>query len=599
MDTAVDDQAIPPDLLAGRPWLRHYEPGIPAEVAVPDITIDRFLRDAAARWPERVALDFLGAKTTFRELDQQVDRLAGALRGLGLEPGDRVSLHLPTTPGFVVAFLGVARAGGIVATVSPLAVEREIEVLLGIARPRLSICLDLLVPRIAAARAAIGPALPAPRRGSGIVSSGIQDCLPSVLRMLYPLKARREGRWRPVRHSQETPNLFRLVAEGPPGRVDAPVRPEDPALLQATGGTTGVPKAAALSHRNLVANAVQIGAWFPAARPGEMACLCALPYFHIYGLTVAMTYPLSIGATQVMQPRWDAKAVLKAIARTRPQLFPGAPMFYSSLLDLPETRAADLHSIEACISGAAPLPGPVQDGFEALTGGRLVEGYGLTEASPVTHANPIHGQRRLGTVGLPLPSTEGQVVDLGTGRRVLPPGEVGELRVRGPQVMLGYWERPDETALVLRDGWLYTGDCGVMDDDGYFRIVERLKDLIIVSGVNVYPREVEDVLLAHPAVAEASVVGQPDARKGEVPRAYVVLRPGVSATREELLADCRANLSTYKVPVAVEIRKELPKTFVGKVLRRVLSAEREAQPGDDTGGAEASDGPASDPRSTR
>ncbi|TAM78582.1 MAG: long-chain fatty acid--CoA ligase [Chloroflexota bacterium] len=562
-----------PELLAARPWLAHYEPGVPAEIEVPAITVDRLGRDAAERWPNRTALDFLGARTTFAQLDEQVDRLAGALRDLGIERGDRVSLHLPTTPAFVVAFLAILRAGGVVATVSPLAVERELGVLLGQTRPRLSICLDLLVPRVQAARASIVPPLPEPKHGSGVISTGIQDCLPAVLRVLYPLKARREGRWRPVHHSEETPNLFRLIADGPRGRLDSPAGPNDPALLQATGGTTGIPKAAALSHRNLVANAVQIGAWFPTGRAGEMSALCALPYFHIFGLTVAMLYPLLIGATQVLQPRWDAKAVLKAIGRTRPQLFPGAPMFYASLLALPETKDADLRSVEACISGAAPLPAAVQDGFEALTGGRLVEGYGLTEASPVTHANPIHGERRLGTVGLPMPSTDCQIVDLATGRRILPPTEVGEIRVRGPQVMLGYWEEPAETAQTLRDGWLYTGDCGSMDADGYLQIVDRLKDLIIVSGTNVYPREVEDVLIEHPAVAEASVVGEPDERRGEVPRAYVVLRPAATATPDELIAYCRANLSPYKVPRHVEVRSELPKTFVGKVLRRALTED--------------------------
>lgn len=566
----------PRHLLEERPWLAHYEPGVPAEIEVPPVTVDRLLRDAAARWPARDALVFFGARTTYAELDQAVDRMATALRRVGVVPGDRVSIHLPTTPAFVIGLLGALRAGAIAAPVSPLAVEREIRELLAQTRPRISICMDVLVPRVRAARADLRDVLPVAIGTSGIVSTGIQDSMPRLLRMLYPLKARREGRWKPVPHSTETPNLFRLLATSPAERVDSPARSTDPAVLQPTGGTTGTPKAATLTHRNLVANAVQVAAWFPGARPGEMTVLCALPYFHIYGLTVALDYALLTGATQILHPRFDPHAVLKSIARYRPQLFPGAPLFYATLLGLAETRKYDLRSIEACISGSAPLPGPVQDGFEALTGGRVSEGYGLTEASPVTHCNPVHGERRLGTVGLPFPSTEAQVVDIETGVRVLPPGEVGELRVRGPQVMSGYWEQPGETATVLHGGWLSTGDISSMDADGYFRIVDRLKDMIIVSGVNVYPREIEDVLHAHPAVVEAAVSGEPHPLKGEVPHAFVVLRPGATATPEELIAYCRQNLSPYKVPAAIEVRTELPRSSVGKVLRRVLAEERAA-----------------------
>ena len=576
--TAGEPEPLPAGLLAARPWLAHYEPGVPAEIDVPPVTVDRLLRDAAARWPKRDALVFFGARTTFDALDAAVDRMALALRRLGVEPGDRVSIHLPTCPAFVIAFLGALRAGAIAAPVSPLSVEREIRELLAQTRPRVSICFDLLVPRVRAARSVLGSALPAPTSGSGIVASGIQDSLPPLLRLLYPAKARREGRWSPVRHSSDTPNLFRLLAATPRQRIDSPAGAEEVAVLQPTGGTTGTPKTAMLSHRNLVANAMQVAAWFPSAHRGEMTAVCALPYFHIYGLTVALDYALLMGATQVLHPRFDPHAVLQSIARYRPQLFPGVPLFYATLLQRGETAKYDLRSIEACISGAAPLPGPVQDGFEALTGGRVSEGYGLTEASPVTHSNPIHGERRLGTVGLPFPSTECQVVDLETGLRPMAPGEVGELRVRGPQVMLGYWEQPEETAKVLRDGWLYTGDIGAMDDDGFFRIVDRRKDMLIVSGLNVYPREIEDVLLEHPAVLEAAVIGEPHARRGEVPRAFVVLREGAAATPDELIAHCRANLSPYKVPGAIEVRRELPRTFVGKVLRRALAEEGNERP---------------------
>lgn len=556
-----------------RPWLAHYEPGVPAEIEVPELRIDELLRRAADAHPDTDALIFFGARTSYRELDDQVDRFARALLALGVEPDDRVTLHLPTSPAFVIAFLGALRAGAIVVPVSPLYVERELRTLLRDTTPKVSVTLDLLVPRVAEVRSELAGVLPAPRWGSGLIVTGIQDSLPRPLRWLYPLRARREGRWHPVRHSAEMPNLFRLLAETRPGRTESGAAPTEPAVLQPTGGTTGTPKAAVLSHRNLVANAHQVAAWFTGRSESGDRILCTLPYFHIYGLTVCLLYALVTASSQVLLPRFDPLATLKAIHRWHPRLFPGAPVMYAALLAHPQLGRYDLRSIEACISGAAPLPEPVQVGFERVTGGRLVEGYGLTEASPVTHCNPIHGRRKIGSIGLPFPSTEARIVDPESLERVLPPGEPGELLVRGPQVMVGYWNRPDETAAVLHDGWLATGDIAAMDEEGYFRIVDRRKDLIKVSGANVYPREVEDVLLEHPAVAEAAVIGIAHPVRGEVPKAFVVLRPGATATEADLIAYCRANLASYKVPTEIEFRTELPRTFVGKILRRVLAEE--------------------------
>jgi long-chain acyl-CoA synthetase len=322
-----------------------------------------------------------------------------------------------------------------------------------------------------------------------------------------------------------------------------------------------------------VANAQQVSAWFPRNAAGEPpTILCPLPLFHIYGLTVDMNYGMLVGATLVLLPRFDPKQVLRAIAKYRPQLFPGAPIMYQTLSHHPEVSKFDLSSIEACISGAAPLPPEVQADFERITDGRVCEGYGLTEASPVTHCNPIQGERRNGTIGLPFPSTDARVMDVTTDRPA-GPGGVGELEVRGPQVMVGYWQRPEETAAVLRDDWLSTGDLASMDADGYFTIVDRMKDLVIVGGLNVYPREVEEVLLSHPAVVDAGVIGVPEERHGEVPYAFVVLAEGKIASVAELREHCRANLARYKVPAEIEIRSELPKTIVGKVLRKDLRAE--------------------------
>ncbi len=551
-----------------RPWLAHYEPGVPADIEVPELTVDGLVRRAAGEHGERDALIFFGARTTFRELDAAVNRFAHVLRGMGVQRGDRVSLHLPTCPAFVIAFMGALRAGAVAVPMSPLYVERELGVLFDQTRPTVAVTLDALVPRLQRMRGGSG----VPER---LVVTGIQDSLPIPLRWLYPIKARRDGTWHPQPHTEATPNLFRLLRGAPATPFESAAVPDDLAILQPTGGTTGTPKAAMLTHRNLVANAEQVAVWFPEAEEFPVV-LGALPFFHIYGLTVDLDYAMLRAGTLILLPRFDPHQVFEAIAKHRPSLFPGAPIMYQTLANHPDAGKFDLHSIRACISGAAPLAPEVQNGFEAATGGRVVEGYGLTEASPVTHCNPVMGDRRNGTIGLPFPGTQARVVDPASGTP-LPVGEVGELEVRGPQVMTGYWERPEESAAVLRGGWLCTGDMARMSDDGYFTIVDRKKDLVIVGGMNVYPREVEEVLLAHPAVAEAAVIGVPEERHGEVPRAFVALKPGASITPEELVRHCEANLARFKVPRTIELRPSLPKTMIGKVLRRDLRAEVERE----------------------
>ncbi|MGH2429732.1 MAG: long-chain-fatty-acid--CoA ligase [Candidatus Limnocylindria bacterium] len=553
-----------------RPWIAHYEDGVPAEIPIPDMPVDALLRTAAQRAPDHTALLFFGAKTSYGELDSAADRFAHVLRGMGVEKGDRVSLHLPTSPAFVIAFMGALRAGAIAVPMNPLYVERELSVLFEQVKPKVSVCIDLLVPRLDRVRAQESG------KPGRYVVTGIQDSLPVPIKWLYPLKAKREGRWNPQPHSDATPSLFRLVADAPAERFESAAGHDDIAVLQPTGGTTGIPKAAMLTHRNLIANAHQVASWFPSVAQTPVSILCPLPLFHIYGLTVDMNYGMLTGATLILLPRFDPEMVLKAIGKHRPRLFPGAPIMYATLAHHPTVGKHDLRSIEACISGAAPLAPEVQRDFEAVTGGRVVEGYGLTEASPVTHCNPVQGARRNGTIGLPFPSTEARIVDSETGSPVAV-GAVGEMEVRGPQVMPGYWERPEETAACLSpDGWLRTGDMAQMSEDGYFTIVDRKKDLIIVGGINVYPREVEEVLLSHPAVADAAVIGIAEERHGEVPYGFVVLAPGASASMEELLEHCRTNLARYKVPSAIEVRDELPKTMIGKVLRKDLRAEMES-----------------------
>ena len=551
-----------------RPWLAHYDPGVPTEVEIPPIPVDGLLRGSAERAPDRTAMVFFGARTSYAQLDRAADRFAHVLRSMGVEKSDRVSLHLPTSPAFVIAFMGAMRAGALAVPMNPLFVERELGILLAETEPRVSVTVDLLVSRLRAVEAAAGPGRP-----GRLIVTGIQDSLPVPIRWLYPLRARREGRWHPQRHTPATPNLFRLLREAPAGRFESAATPEDGAVLQPTGGTTGTPKAAMLTHRNLVANACQTAAWFPhTAKDDPPTILCPLPLFHIYGITVDMNYAMLTGGTLLLLPRFDPEMVLKAAARYRPRLFPGAPVMYETLAHHPDVGRFDLSSIEACISGSAPLPAGVQRDFEAITHGKVCEGYGLTEASPVTHCNPIDSGRRNGTIGLPFPSTDARVVDPKTGKP-LAADEIGELEVAGPQVMAGYWQRPKETADVLHDGWLRTGDIATQDADGFFTIVDRAKDLIIVGGINVYPREVEEVLMSHPAVAEAAVIGMAHEHYGEVPCAFVVLAEGATATEEELFAYCHKNLARFKVPFAIRFRPRLPKTMIGKVLRKDLRGE--------------------------
>lgn len=490
------------------------------------------------------------------------------MRALGLGNGDRVSLHLPNCPQFLIAYYGTLKAGGIAVPFNPLYVEREVAAQMADSGATMAVTLDLFLDRVRAARAGsrLGP----------IIVTRINEFFGPLLRILYPLRARRQGQW-PALSLDATTYAFDDVLRRPPLAQPAVQRPDDVAVLLYTGGTTGTPKGAMLTHRNLVANAYQSARWTPAP-PGDTASIVGvLPLFHSYAMTAVMNSSLLLGRRMVLLPRFETEAVLSAIHKYRPQQFAGVPTMYNALGSHPRVCRYDLRSIAACTSGAAPLPSEVQSRFERATGVALLEGYGLTEASPITHITPLRGLHKPGSVGIPVPDTDARIVDLETGTRVLPPGEIGELVIRGPQVMAGYWRRPDETASTLRDGWLYTGDIARMDEDGFFYIVDRKKEMLITGGLNVYPREVEDLLYAHPAVQEAALIGVPDPHRGEVGKAFVVLRPGARATADDLLAYCRERLAPFKVPATVEFRETLPKSLIGKVLRRALAAEERAR----------------------
>lgn len=546
-------------------WHQHYPEEVPVTLEYPEAFLTDFLLRSAWEFPERDAITFLGKRINYRQLLEDVYRFAHVLTDLGVRKGDRVSIMLPNTPQAVIAYYGALFAGAVVVQTNPMYVERELVHQLTDSGAETIICLDLVFNKVKN----VLDKTPLKR----VIVTGIKDYLPFPKNLLYLLKMIKEGNHVNISYGGNIYRFSDLMRKASTDPVTSPVKsPDELALLQYTGGTTGLAKGAMLTHRNLVANTVQCAAWVHRGRRGKEKTLGVLPFFHVYGMTVVMNYSVYMAATMILLPKFDAGQVLKTIAAEKPTLFPGAPTMYVALINHPDIGKYELSSIEACLSGSAPLPVEVQERFEKLTGGRLVEGYGLTEASPVTHANPIWGPRKTGRIGLPWPDTDCRIVNPETGEDVNP-GEIGELLVRGPQVMKGYWNQPEETEKVLKDGWLSTGDMAYMDEDGYFAIMDRKKDMIIAGGFNIYPREVEEVLYEHPAVQEAAVVGVPDPYRGETVKAFIVLKKGKKVTEKELNAYCRERLAAYKVPRLYEFRSELPKTTIGKVLRRVLAEE--------------------------
>ncbi|HEY4485532.1 MAG TPA: long-chain fatty acid--CoA ligase [Nitrospiria bacterium] len=546
-------------------WLKSYEQGVPASINYPEVTIQQYLFESVQKFPRSPAIIYYGRTILYEELDELSNRLANALIEMGVQKGDRVAIMLPNVPQCVIAYFGALKAGAIVVQTNPLYVEREIEHQIKDSGAETLITLDMFYPRIAS----IQHRTPLKR----ILLTGAGDYLPLLLRLLYPLKAMKEGQRVKAPRSAPYHDFVNLIRRAEATQPIVPVQPQDTALLQYTGGTTGVPKGVMLSHRNLAANALQCRTWMPSLREGQEVFLGAIPFFHVYGLSTCMNLALMIGGCLVLVPRFKTDDVLKTIVRHKVTIFMGVQAMYVAINNFPKVKRYDLSSIRICISGAGPLHVEVQERFEELTGGKLVEGYGLSEASPVTHSTPIYGLRKKGSIGLPFPDTDVKIVDEETGTRELPIGEIGELAVRGPQVMQGYWKMEGETLNVIRNGWLHTGDMARMDEDGFFFIVDRKKDMIKTRGENVYPREVEEALFRHPKVREAVVVGLPDEFSVESIKAYIVLKERERATEEEIIAFCRKELARFKVPRYIEFRTELPKTFVGKVLRRVLLDE--------------------------
>src|SRR3989449_4173397 len=547
-----------------KPWFAQWPADVPRSLTYPDIPVQELLRRTAKEHGDRPAVSFYGKTLTYRDLDAAVDRFASGLRTIGIRAGDRVSLLLPNTPHFIVAFFAVLRAGGIVVQTNPILTPRELEVLWNDAGVETVVALDLFWHNVSKAKAAT----PVKR----VVICDAAEFLKTPLRQLYPVKRKRDlqkaGHWPLTIPREPWIHRFSDLARTPADSTQVLANPDDVAVLQYTGGTTGTPKGAMLTHRNLVANAVQTALWVPDRGVPDRV-LVAVPLFHVYGLTVLLSATFR-GNEVILHPDpREIGVILKLIQKARPTIFPGVPTMYIAILRHPQLSKYDLGSIRACVSGAAPLPNEVRRAFDKITGGRIVEAYGLSEASPATHANPLAGPVK-DCIGIPLPDTDAKLVDQDDASREVLGGRLGELAVRGPQVMKGYWNRPEETAAVLRDGWLLTGDLATMDADGYFAIVDRKKDIILCSGYNVYPREVEEVLFTHPAVAEAAAVGVPDPYRGESVKAFVVLKGGTTASEADIIAFCKERLAPFKVPKQVEFATNLPKSLVGKVLRREL-----------------------------
>jgi long-chain acyl-CoA synthetase len=539
-----------------KPWFRFWPTNVPKTIHYPLVPLHEILTKTAKEHPERAAIAYVENEMSYAELDLLSDQFAGALAKLGVKKGDRVAVFLPNTPQFVISYFGVLKIGAVVTTISSMHKEREVEHQLSDSEAETIIALDSLYP--------IVDKIWRKTKLKNAVVTSLEEYTSEIASSLGRI--------------EEAPNVYSFQALLKKFSMPPQVRinpREDLAALQYTGGTTGTAKGTMLTHLNLVSNALEFAAWIKGTVAKE-TFLIALPLFHIYGMTTSMNVPISLAAKMVLLPRFDPIKALENIQKHRVTVFCGAPIMYSVLIANPNIGKFDLTSIRVCISGASSLPPQVQKKFMETTGGFLAEGYGLTEASPVTHCSPVDRTMKtvkVGSIGLPLPDTDARIFDAETGEKTLKPGETGELAIKGPQVMRGYWKKPEETANVLRRGWLYTGDIAKMDENGYFYITDRKKDLIKYKDYSVYPREIEDLLYEFPAVKLCAIVGKPDPMVGEIPKAYVVLKEGAQATEEEITEFVNEKVAPYKAIREVEFRKELPLSAAGKVLKRVLKEE--------------------------
>lgn len=551
--------------MSERVWTKHYDNGVPTDISVPEIPLHKLLEQSAEKYPAKACTIFKGARLSFSEMDSLTNALAAALIDRGVQKGDRVAIYMPNSPQFVLAFYAILKAGGVVVATNPLYSKRELEHQMKDSGVTVMIATSNFYQNIKEVQAST--------KIKQVIVSNLKDYFPPIVRLIFTLAMEKKMGHR-VELEQGDEWLQDLLKEHEGGASpDLHINADDVALLQYTGGTTGLSKGAVGLHRNLVANTMQIRAWMSESQEGNEITLMAIPLFHVYGLLVGMSFAVYIGSSMIMIPNpRDLKDILDSIQKYRPTVFPGVPTMYNAINNHPDVEAGkyDLSSIKACISGSAPLMRETKDRFEELTGGNLSEGYGLTETLVATHCNPLQGENRTGSIGLPFPSVDCRIVDLDDEVTDLQPNEVGELLIKSPSNMKGYFNMPTETENSLRGEWLYTGDIAYVDDDGYFYIVDRKKELIKPGGMQVWPREVEEVISENPVVLEVGVAGVPDAYRGETVKAWVVLKPGEVATEDEIKEWCREKLAPYKVPTQIEFKDELPKTMVGKILRREL-----------------------------
>lgn len=544
-----------------RPWLAHYDAEVAHSLEYPRIPIHRLLDDTAARSPEQPCVSFFGRRFTYGAMKALADRVAAGARALGIRRGDRVALLLPNSPQFLAVYYGFLSAGAVIVPLNPLSTEKELAFYLNDSGARVLVTIPLFAKKVASLPGASVETL---------LVSGLADFLPLPLSVVQRLKE--WSQLRGIRH----PGLVHFadfVARAPEQSTpQATVDPDEMAVLIYSGGTTGTAKGIMLSHYACVVNACQVVAWGHLDKAARL--LAVLPLFHGFGMSVTMNAPVLGGAEIVLLPRFNARDVVRTIAKRRPTFLIGVPTMFVALSNLKGIERWNLQSLDGIFVGAAPLTQAVKEGFEARTGARMIEGYGLTEVVTACTANPYRGVHKLGSVGIPFPDVDARIAAIDDGRE-LGPGEDGEILLRTPSMMLGYFNAPEETRRAIVDGWLHTGDIGHRDEDGYLYITDRKKDLIIVGGFNVFPREIDEVIHKHPKVREGIAVGLPDEYAGEKIRAYVVLRDGETATEAELIAFFRQHLVAYKVPSEVEFRRELPKSMIGKILRSTLREEHE------------------------
>ncbi|MBP7602466.1 MAG: long-chain fatty acid--CoA ligase [Spirochaetes bacterium] len=562
--TAAANKKKPRLSYADKPWLKHYTMNCPPKIAYKKIPLPEFLEASAREYPDHIALIFQGYTVTYRELKEMVDRFAACLSDFGIKKGDAVAILLPNCIPCVVAYYATLTIGGIAVMNNPLYSDRELEYQYRDSGAKVLVALDLLANRMINIRPNT--------KIKQIVHTSMGDYLPFPKNYLFPLVAKKKGLHADVQAAPEVYRWKECIAKYAPAPPKVEVKFEDTAVYQYTGGTTGVAKGAILTHKNLSCMVQMYQAWFKADRAGEIA-LSAPPIFHVLGMSAAMNLPISMAWTAVLVPKPQPKELLEAIRAYRPTMSPLVPTMYVGMLQHPDLKKTDLRCFKLMTSGGSSLPVEVLNRFKELTGVEINEGFGMTETSPQTHLNPYLGLSKVGSIGVPYPDTEVRIVDIETGRKEMPVGQAGEMIFRGPQITRGYLNKPEETKKSLKDGWLYSGDIAYMDEDGYFFVVDRKKDLIISSGYNVYPREIDEIFYEHPKVMKACAIGVPDMKRGENIKVFVVLKDGESATKEELMDFCRGRLATYKLPSEIEFRVQLPESTVGKILRKELRAE--------------------------